>query len=204
MNRTDLRLAGLAVFTACTASPGATAQVANADEQIAQALLAAPDDKAGDARLLGWTSEGAVVELRPGTNDMTCHASNPAGDRFSTSCYHSSLEPYFARGRELDAQGASADRYRIRFDEMESGQLPMPAQSAVQYIFDGVWDAAKRTGEGRIRWVIYIPGATAESTGLSPEPQEDGPWIMMEGTPGAHIMPPRGRQPNQGSGDSSR
>ena len=207
MDRAGLGLAGLVALTACTPGPGATAQVENQGEQMAQALLAAPKDKAEGARLLGWTPDGTLVELRPGVNDITCHASNPAADRFSTSCHHNSLEPYFARGRELDAQGASADRYRIRFEEMEAGDLPMPAHSATQYVFDGVWDAEAGTAEGRIRWTIYVPGATAESTGLSPEPSEDRPWIMMEGTPGAHIMPPtsRVRQPSsQGSEGSTR
>ena len=169
-------------------------QVANPDEQIAQALLAAPSDKAADARILGYASDGSVAELRPGTNDLVCLASNPARESFSSSCYHASLEPYFARGRELDAEGASReDRYRIRFEEMQAGTLPMPVMSATQYIFDGTWDADSHTADGQVRWVIYVPDATPESTGLSLQPQEGGPWLMMEGTPGAHIMimPPR-------------
>lgn len=205
MDRAGLRLAVMAVLTACTASPDGAAQVADPEEQMAQALLAAPADKADGARLLGWTYGGELVELRPGTTDITCQASNPANERFSTSCYHSSLEPYFARGRELDREGAArADRYRIRFEEMESGQLAMPAPFATQYVFDGTWNADTRTGDGQVRWVIYVPGATAESTGLSSEPQEDAPWIMMEGTPGAHVMPPRGRDPGQGEEGASR
>lgn len=173
----------------------ASSQVANPDEQIAQALLASPEDKAEGARILGYATDGSVVELRAGTNDLVCLSSNPARENFSTSCYHESLEPYFARGRELDAEGASReDRYQRRFDEMRSGTLPMPVMSATQYIFDGSWDPENGTAEGRVRWVIYVPDATPATTGLSLQPQEGGPWLMMEGTPGAHIMimPPRG------------
>jgi hypothetical protein len=36
--------------------------------------------------------------------------------------------------------------------------------------------------------VVYVPGATAESSGLSPVPTKTGPWIMYPGTPKAHIM----------------
>ena len=172
-----------------------SSQVANPEEQIAQALAAAPEDKADAARILGYATDGSVVELRAGTNDLVCLSSNPARENFSSSCYHASLEPYFARGRELDAEGASReDRYRIRFEEMRDGTLPMPVMSATQYIFDGSWDSETGTADGRVRWVIYVPDATPGTTGLSLQPQEGGPWLMMEGTPGAHIMimPPRG------------
>jgi len=53
------------------------------------------------------------------------------------------------------------------------------------------------TGEvqdGYQRSVIYIPYATAESTGLPTKPIAPGmPWIMDPGTHRAHIMidPPR-------------
>ena len=167
----------------------ASPQVANPEEQIAQALAAAPEDKADDARILGYATDGGVVEIRAGSNDFICLASNPANERFSSSCYHASLEPYFARGRELTAEGVStADRYRIRFEEMEAGDLSMPVMSATQYVFDGVWDSETATATGMVRWVIYVPGGTPESTGLSVVPQEGGPWIMDPGTPGAHIM----------------
>ena len=36
--------------------------------------------------------------------------------------------------------------------------------------------------------VMYMPGATAESTGLTAVPSKDGPWIMFPGTPKAHMM----------------
>ena len=192
MERLPLAIAALAISGSWScASP----QVANPEEQIAQALAAAPEDKAEEARILGYATDGSVVELRPGSNDFMCLASNPARENFSTSCYHASLEPYFARGRELDAEGAPReDRYRIRYEEMDAGTLPKPVMSAAQYIFDGSWDSESNTAEGQVRWVIYVPGATEETTGLSAMPQEGGPWIMFPGTPGAHIMivPPRG------------
>lgn len=187
-------LVALAALTGSVSCTDAAAQVENPEEQMAQALLAAPEDKAEGARLMGWTPDGQLVELRPGTNDLVCQSSQPGRESFSSSCYHHSLEPYFSRGRELDAEGvAFEDRYRIRFEEMEAGTLPGPVMSATQYVFDGAWDSATQTARGQVRWVLYVPGATAESTGLSAMPQEGGPWIMRKGTPGAHIMimPPR-------------
>ena len=168
---------------------GAEAQVPNPAEQIAQAQVAAPTDKAEAATIMGYADDGSVVEIRAGSNDLICLADNPADERFSASCYHESLEPYFARGRSLNAEGSPReDRYRIRFEEMSSGDLASPVMSATQYIFDGQWDGESQTADGTVRWVIYVPGATAESTGLSQQPQEGGPWIMFPGTPGAHIM----------------
>lgn len=190
---------GLLALTALAASAAwscASPQVANPDEQVAQALAAAPDDLAEGARILGYASDGTVVQLREGSNDFVCLASNPANENFSSSCYHASLEPYFARGRALDAEGTSReDRYRIRYEEMEAGTLPMPVMSATQYIFDGSWDSETLSAEGAVRWVIYVPGATEESIGLSVAPVEGGPYLMFAGTPGAHIMivPPRDR-----------
>lgn len=189
-------LLALAALAASAAWSCATPQVANPDEQIAQALAAAPDDLAEGARILGYATDGAVVQLREGSNDFICLASNPANERFSSSCYHASLEPYFARGRELDAEGTSReDRYRIRYEEMEAGALATPVMSAAQYIFDGTWDSETLSAEGALRWVIYVPGATGESIGLSVAPVEGGPYLMSAGTPGAHIMivPPRDR-----------
>jgi hypothetical protein len=101
-----------------------------------------------------------------------------------------------ARGRELTEQGvAGADRTRIRYEEAESGKLKMPEQPAVLYTLTGsAYDAATNTLAGEYRrQTIYIPYATAESTGLSTQASDAAPWIMFPGTPGAHIMitPPR-------------
>ena len=46
--------------------------------------------------------------------------------------------------------------------------------------------------EAYTRWVIYMPFATPDSTGLSLTPMPGGPWLMYPGKH-AHIMinPPR-------------
>ncbi len=38
------------------------------------------------------------------------------------------------------------------------------------------------------RWVLYVPYATPETTGLSDKRTPGGPWLMGSGTAGAHIM----------------
>jgi hypothetical protein len=47
--------------------------------------------------------------------------------------------------------------------------------------------------EAYLRWVIYVPFATTETTGLSTKASDSVPWLMYPGTAGAHIMinPPK-------------
>ncbi|MCI0436232.1 MAG: hypothetical protein L0271_21705 [Gemmatimonadetes bacterium] len=188
---------------ACTLAIGCTAGTIAAQTtpagQIAAATLAAPADRREAAGVLGYDANGGFVTLREGTNDLICTADEPETEGFETSCYHKSLEPYMARGRELRAQGVTAgnERNAIRWKEIEEGKLAPPDASAIQYILAGrSFDPATRTVDGEYRRsVIYIPYATAESTGLSQRASNTEPWIMYPGTPGAHIMitPPRAR-----------
>ncbi len=192
--------AGLA--TASMSVPGMVfAQSAPAAEaQIALALHAAPEERRAGAAVLGYDSGGALVELRAGTNDLICLADDPEVDGVSVACYHKDLEPFMARGRELRAQGVTDAKARTmtRFKEIESGKLPMPKDARTLYVTTGKsYDAATNTiAESYTRWVIYLPFATPETTGLPTKPTGPGsPWLMDPGTAGAHIMisPPRGK-----------
>lgn len=167
-----------------------------ADAQIAFAIQAAPQDMREGATVQGYTEAGEFTTLRAGTNDMVCMAPNPESDTFEVSCHHIDLEPYFERGRELRAQGITGnERTQARFDEIADGTLPMPF-GATNYILRGDgFDAASATIENPyLRWVIYTPFATTESTGLSTQAQVSAPWLMFPGTAGSHIMvsPPQG------------
>lgn len=190
-----------AVHAACAAAlllvPAAvSAQAIPPDHQLAAAVLAAPDELREGATVLGWDADGQVVTLRQGTNEMVCLADDPSEERWSVACYHASLEPFMARGRQLRAEGVTGmERSRIRFEEVEAGTLPYPTEPAMLYVLHGKgWDAAAgQVVEPYLRWVIYTPMATPESTGLSTRPTDEGPWLMAPGTLGAHIMitPPR-------------
>ena len=171
----------------------AWAQVPPAPQQIAAALLAVPKGLREDATVLGYTSEGTLVELRKGTGPMICLASNPKEEQFHVACYHRSLEPFMARGRALRAQGVTGDAVdSARFAEVRAGTLVMPAQAAMLYSLTGPagsFDPATGTApKAAPLFVVYLPNATPASTGLSATPVEGGPWIMLPGTPKAHIM----------------
>lgn len=175
---------------------GLAAQVPPAEEQIAAALNAAPVEQRAGATVLGYDARGRIVTLREGTNELVCLSDDPGDDRFNVACYHQSLEPYMARGRQLSARGVTgSERNEIRWREAEEGSLPMPEDPATLYVLsDGAFSPATGVVEGgRLRWVIYVPYATRETSGLRTDPAPGSPWLMFPGTPGAHIMisPPR-------------
>lgn len=174
----------------------ASAQVPPRAAQIALAVQAAPADRRDAAKVYGYGEDGSFITLREGTNDMICLADDPATEGIEVNCYHASLEPFMARGRALTAEGVEgAERTRVRYQEIEAGTLKMPGQPAILYTMNATsWDPAAGTVTGEYRrQTIYIPYATAESTGLSTQASDAAPWIMFPGTPGAHIMitPPR-------------
>lgn len=196
-NRTTILAATIiALALAGLASPSAAAEPGDAAAQLAAAIQAAPDDRRDGARVLGWTDEGKVVELRAGSNDLVCLAARPGLPQWSVACYHESLEPFMARGRELLAQGIEGqERIDMREREIAEGKLPMPREPRTMYVLHGSgFDAATgNVNDAYLRWVIYTPYATAESTGLTTRPVPGAPWLMAPGTAGAHIMinPPR-------------
>ena len=169
--------------------------VAPPADQIASAILAAPKERRSAATVLGYNAKGEVVTLRKGTNDLVCLAHNPADKEFSVACYHKDLEPFMARGRELAAQGVKGmQRHEMRAKEVQEGKVPMPREARMLYVLSGSgYDAAKgQVIDSYLRWVVYTPFATPESTGLTTT-AGPAPWLMYPGTAGAHIMinPPK-------------
>jgi hypothetical protein len=169
--------------------------VAPPADQIASAILAAPKERRSAATVLGYNAKGEVVTLRKGTNDLVCLADDPADKTFSVACYHKDLEPFMARGRELAAQGVKGmQRHEMRAKEVQEGKVPMSREARMLYVLTGSgYDAAKgQVIDAYLRWVVYIPFATPESTGLTTT-AGPAPWLMYPGTAGAHIMisPPK-------------
>ncbi|MEP1032320.1 hypothetical protein [Ekhidna sp.] len=170
-------------------------EVSDQDYQIKTGVLAAPEHQRAEATVLGYNRNGEMVMLREGTNDFVCIADNPTKEGFSVAAYHKSLEPFMTRGRELKAQGLNAKEvFDKREKEVAAGTLEMP-DKATLYVSTG--DLNEETGEidnFYTRYVIYIPYATEESTGMPLSPPAPGaPWIMDPGTHRAHIMinPPK-------------
>ncbi len=180
----------LALLTPAAARAQAPAPEA---EQIAAAVQALPKAMRDGAGVLGYRSTGKLETLRPAKNGMVCLADDPAEEQFHVSCYADSMEPFMARGRSLRAGGTTGAQVdTVRFAEVKSGKLKMPTQPAALYQIFGpknAYDAKTNTVTGgRLLFVVYTPFATPQSTGLSTAPSDTQPWLMLAGTPKAHIM----------------
>lgn len=164
------------------------------DVQIKTAVLSAPADKRDSAAVYGYSPNKEFILLKKGLNELICIADDPTQAAFSVACYHKDLEPFMQRGRDLRKQGKSGQEiFDMREKEVKSGALSMPKMPTTLFVFTAADSNYNRaTGEiknGYLRYVIYIPYATAESTGLPLKPTGDAmPWIMHPGTHGAHIM----------------
>ena len=182
------------VIFVITASLAAQNKIPSAEVQIKTALLAAPEEQRSEAMVYGYSETGEMIVLQEGSNNLICIADDPEFDGIQVACYAKKLEPFMARGRELKAEGKSEiEKRKIRKQEVESGKLQMPDTPSTLYVYSGSSeDYNSSTGElknGKFRYVVYIPYATAESTGLPLKPDNPGmPWLMDPGTHRAHIM----------------
>ncbi|HXG44523.1 MAG TPA: hypothetical protein VNJ71_07160 [Gemmatimonadales bacterium] len=169
------------------------AQVPPPEQQIAGAVLAAPEPLRAGATVLGYRNYHRLVTLREGDNPMICLADDPAAAAWHVACYHRDLEPFMRRGRELEARGLTrAQIDSARQAEIQAGTLPMPdGPRALYNLFapaDSIDPATGIPRSPRGLQVVYIPYATEASTGLPTRPGGGLPWLMYPGKPWAHIM----------------
>lgn len=182
------RLAAFAALLLLAALPDAAAQ----SPAETAAVLPAPPALRASATVLGYGSDG-LTTLREGDGPLVCLADDPADDGFHVACYHTSLEPFMARGRALRAEGHDREAVRrLRGEEIAAGTLAMPDGPAMLYQLFGAGDAfdpATGTASDVQRLtVVYLPGATAETTGLPLKAPAGAPWLMNPGEPWAHVM----------------
>ena len=166
----------------------------NSDEAlVATALMAAPEASRAQAKVIGYNTAGEFVTFREGSNEFVVLVDDSNKEGFNAACYHKDLEPFMARGRQLRQEGKNRNEiFDIRAAEMESGALSIPSGSTL-HIYYGPkanYDpSTNKVEEAILRYVVYLPYATAESTGLPEQPvAANHPWIMNPGTHRAHIM----------------
>ena len=166
---------------------GAMAQTMSKDEQIAQAVKAAPEALRAGATVVNYDAKGDPVVLRQGNNGIVC-TPNQGGESFSVNCYGQALRAQRdlqAKDKALgkDAKASAADIA----DAMKSGKLQAPPTGTAMYSLSGKTEASARG-----MWVVLVPNMTAEATGLPTQPTANGtPWLMRAGTPAAHIHIPQ-------------
>jgi len=162
----------------------ATAQEKRPEQQIRETLRALPEALRTGATVIGY-EDGERTILKAGSGDMICWADDPslsdARGAFFVNCFPKSLEAFEKRRAEL---ASNPDLLDVLRSEVENERLKVP-KMAIRYTLRG------HSAEGAVPLaVIHVPFATAESTGLSTEPDHFRPWLMMESTVMAHIMLP--------------
>ena len=173
---------------------GSGQNILPADIQIKTALLAAPPDQRSETTVLGYDMSGKFITLKKGNGALVCLADDPKLKGIKVSCYSVKLEPFMARGRELILEGKNeAQKKTTREQEIKEGKLKMPDVPTMLYVYSGKDENYDNTTgdlkDGNYRYVVYVPYATLESTGLPAKPFQPGmPWLMDPGTYGAHIM----------------
>lgn len=187
----------IAALAATILWPNGIAAQGSADDQIARAVMAAPETLRDEAMVLGYGGTerpgDPLTLLRDGSNGVICLADDPAREGFHVACYHESLDPFMRLGRRLRAEGA--DRAAIldaRFAALEAGEITAPAAAlwSVTATVDVDPTAGLPDGVRRLS-VVYVPYAESRTLGLPTRPDGDSPWLMLPGTPWAHVMIPR-------------
>ena len=148
------------------------------EEQVAQAVLAAPEPLRAGATVIVRGADGVPSVIRQGTNPLVCEPDGPAPG-FAVACYHSSFQDVMDWMRRRMAEGARS------FTELFAGGGPDAEVStgAMQYELVG-----PTLEEAELHISINLPHATGASTGLPTEERLDGPWLMWAGTSAAHVM----------------
>lgn len=193
MKRCILPIA-VALLPLAAGAQSQNSQVLPPARQIALAVLPAPAGFREASTVLGYRPDGELVRLRLGDNGIICLADDPREPRFHAACYHESLEPFMARGREIRRIHGPNKREltdSLRLADIRAGRIRMPANAVLYQIFaadDSVDVATATIKSPSYLDVVYMPGATTKSTGLTTDAMRGTPWLMYPGKPWAHIM----------------
>ena len=186
------RFIGLvAVLALAGLSPFATAANQTTEEQIAEAVQPLPEGLRAGATVVVYDAEsGARKVLRQGTNTLECEPRN--AETGFIRCYNNLTVPRKELEAKLRAQKKTAKEIQETVAaEIKAGTLKVAPYGTMAYRL--------ATKEGVIKrlWVMSVPMATPESIGVSTTSQRDAalkghpiPWLMLAGTPGAHVMIP--------------
>ena len=161
-----------------------------AADEIAQATLPLPEDLRAGATVYKYDPKtGERIVLRKGTNAIEC---SPRGVDGFTWCYNAVTGPRRDLSAKLRAAGKSDKEIQDALvDATKAGTLEPTPFGTMSYRLYGKKDRIQ------LLWVLSVPGATAESIGVSDDSRRDEsiagdgrPWLMLAGQPGAHIMIP--------------
>jgi hypothetical protein len=169
--------------------PTKTSITDQAADPVTQATQPLPQDLRAGATVYTYDANGDRKVLRQGTNQIECM---PRGDDGFTWCYNKSGGPRRDLSAKLRAQKKTDKEIAEAMAEATKAGKVQPSQfGTMSYRLYGKPDRIQ------LLWVISVPGATPDSIGVTTaSAREDAlelrgtPWLMLPGTPGAHIMVP--------------
>ena len=182
-----IALKSTALIAGCLAAMSVGAQ--SNEELIAQAVQPLPEDLRAGAAVFNYDEDGNRILLRGGSNHVEC---KPRDERGFTLCFGKNTAVRRDYSRKLMQEGLEGEGLQAALEAAEAeGKIdPTPFGSLIYRLYDN--------GDRiQLLWVVLLPNATAEDLGMSLESQRDNslagmgrPWMMREGTPGAHLMIP--------------
>lgn len=160
-------------------------------DPVEQATLPLPEEFRAQATVVQYNEETGVRQvLRQGSNMMECQPRS-ATTGF-TRCYHQVVRGEQDLRARLQAEGMSDEAIQAAVTEaIAQGDIGTAPFGSMMYRLYEQDDRLK------LLWVIRLPGATPDQTGMSLGSQRDNslagrgrPWMMREGSPAAHLMIP--------------
>lgn len=175
-------LLGMAMLAACGPQ--------NQDPLISEALRPLPEDLRADATVYRYNvASGEREILREGSNHVECI---PRSDDGFTWCYPTSTATRRDLRARLVAEGLSSEEVTDRITAAEAEGSVSP--SAVGSMMYRTYDEGDRI---QFLWVVVLPDQIATDLAMPTGSQRDAslagqgtPWMMREGTSGAHLMIP--------------
>jgi hypothetical protein len=166
-----------------------TLSAASVEEQVAESVKPLPEDLKAGATVYMYDANGDRKILRQGTNGVECSPKEEDGFTRCTSIVTRDRRDFQAK---LKAQKKSPKEIQEAVAAAtKAGKLKPVPFGTMSYRYS---DDDKRI---KILWVMSVPGATTETLGVSTTSQRDAalkghgyPWLMLPGTPGAHVMIP--------------
>ena len=174
-----------------------------AKEQIAATLLAPPRTGA-PSRRAGIQPAGQARHPSRGHERFDLSGRRPEEGKVQRRFATTKISNPSWRADANSSPRALPDRSATTSAGRRSATEPWPCRGPPRalYVLNGTaYDAAAgKVTAAYLRWVLYVPYATPETTGLSTERSPSAPWLMGSGTAGAHIMinrrGPRSRRPD--------
>jgi hypothetical protein len=174
---------------------GQTGAMAQSADDIAKAVLPLPEDLRANAAIYAYDAQGERKTLRAGSNMVECMPKDPT-DGF-TRCYNKitaarrDFQAKLKAAKMPDAEITAAMAQAVK-----DGRIKAAPYGVISYRYT---DDDKRI---KLLWIMSVPNGTPETVGVSTASQRDAalkgkglPWMMLPGTPGAHIMIPINNTP---------